>query len=177
MIKWIAEWYLKRKLAGREREVFFISLRRAKTALLLYDATQEQNTKEIVNFSRYLKQEGLQTRMIGYYGKVGKKAEKPKSDQDKIYYDKKEVNWLGFPKNEEVREAILEPVDLLVDLNIGENFSLQLISSLSKARFKVGPKLSYAEEVLDLSIDAKEKNLAYLCQQIGKYLEMINKDK
>ncbi|MCB0804075.1 MAG: hypothetical protein KDB74_13335, partial [Flavobacteriales bacterium] len=65
--------------------------------------------------------------------------------------------------------------DLMIDLNLKANFSLKVLSSLSNAKFKVGPNHQYGNETFDLTLDIQEQRLDYLIEQMKVYLNMINK--
>ena len=89
-------------------------------------------------------------------------------------FTKKELNWYFRPKQPVIEEFINNDFDILIDLSLNEIFPLRWISTLSKAKFKVG-SLGYYGNPNDLTISLKnEKNEEYLISQIKHYLNLIN---
>ena len=174
-MKFLGKLLLKRKKAKLKRKVYFNKLAEAKTALVIYNATVEDRRREVKDFIRFFKEERLEVDSIGYYGKVGKNIEKPADELGGVFFDKKEISSYKFPKNLKIKKLIAKQHDILIDLNLKEEFCLEVLSSLSKARFKVGPNHKYGNEVFDLTLDIKGKPMSYLIEQIKVYLGMINK--
>lgn len=174
-MKLLGRLLLKRDKSKQKRSVYFNRLSDAKTALIIYDATDTEKRKIVKDFIRFFKEERLAVDSIGYFGKTGKNITKPEDELGNIFYDKKELNFYRFPTNTAVKKLIKQQHDIMIDLNLEEEFSLEVISSLSKAKFKVGPNHSYGTEVFDLTLETKDKPLEYLIEQIKVYLEMINK--
>lgn len=77
-------------------------------------------------------------------------------------------------KNEKlIDDFINEPSDIFIDLCLSECFTIDYISGLTKAGFKVGSytrKKKYHDLMIDIN---KNKNLKYLCEQVVFYLSMI----
>lgn len=174
-MRYIADLILRRQLKALERKVSFHTLRNAKSALVLYSYRNKEHDQMLRSFCRYLKEEGLEVSSLAFYKKKNKKDEKPQNELNFLYYDKKDLNFLGFPQSSFLKKCMLEDYGLLVDLNLSDEFSLQVISSLSRAKFKVGPSASKSKEILDLSIKTDSKDVQYLIDQMKVYLEMINK--
>ncbi|MCB0410113.1 MAG: hypothetical protein KDD29_07825, partial [Flavobacteriales bacterium] len=78
------------------------------------------------------------------------------------------------PTGTDVTNFIEKPFSILIDLNTEDCFPLEYISTLSKAKFKVGANGNYRDEECDLTIDiSQNKSLDYLIIQIKHYLKMI----
>jgi len=89
-------------------------------------------------------------------------------------FTKKELNWYGRPNQPTVEQFVNEEFDILIDLSLEEVFPLRWISTLSKAKFKVGA-LGYFGNPNDLTISLKnDKSEEYLVSQIKHYLTLIN---
>lgn len=152
-----------------------MNLDQAKTALLIYDATLPENDQLVRKMAQFFKEEGVKADTLGFYNKKGKKVVVPKDELNYHYFSPLDLNWLKFPKSEKVIDLKKKEVDLLIDLNLKNNFSLECISTLSPARFKVGASGSYRDETCDLTLSLKEVNLQELIEQMKKYLSIINK--
>lgn len=174
-MKILGELLLKRKKAKLKRKVYFNRLAEAKTALIIYNATDPERRKIVKDLIRFFKEERLEVDSIGYYDKVGKNIEKPVDELGNVFFDKKELNYNKFPKNLKIKKLLAKQHDLMIDLNLKEAFCLEVLSSLSKAKFKVGADLKYGNEVFDLTLEINEKPIGYLIEQMKVYLGMINK--
>jgi hypothetical protein len=174
-MKFLGDFILKRKRAKLIREVYFKKLSDVKSVLIIYDCTNPETEEKVRSFARYFIEERLEVESIGYYSKVGKNISKPIDELGYSYFDKKDLNSYKFPKSLKIKKTISNQYDLMIDLNMKEHFSLEVLSSLSRSRFKVGSNNKYGNEIFDLTIDIKENNLDYLIEQIKIYLGMINK--
>ena len=174
-MKFLGELILKRKKSKLKRKVYFKNLDHVKSTLILYDCTDSAKSQVVKSFIRYFKENRIQVDSIGYYSKVGKNVKKPEDEIDYFFYDKKELNPYKFTKSLKIKKLIAKQHDLMIDLNLDESFSLEVLSSLSKAKFKVGPNLKYGNDVFDLTIDIEKPKLEFLVEQIKYYIKMINK--
>ena len=175
MIQFIADKYLAQKLKRVKRKVGAINLATAKSALLVYDASNAAVEKKVRDFARFLKEEGVKTDTIGFYKLKGKEDKRPEDELSYIYYDKKCLNRLGFPKDNRILKRIEQEYHLMIDLNFLSIFSLKVIATLSRAHFKVGRSSGYQNEICDLTISTENKELDYFLSQTTTYLKMINK--
>jgi len=175
MVKFLQQIILKRKFKSLKRKVKVANLKLFKSALIVYNATNPEEDKIVRQFSRFLKEEGVKVESIGYYKKKNKKDEGPQDELGYYYLKKEELNWLHFPNTNAVKKKIATEYNLLLDLNLSGNFCLQMISSLSKATFKVGRASGYQKDVCDLTISMPKGNLTELIEQMKVYLQMINK--
>lgn len=173
MIKGLQNYFLKRKVKRLHRKVKVANLSSAKTALLVYE-TKDGDEKTVRNFARFLKEEGIKAETLAYYQLKNKKDQRPEDELEYYYFDKNDFNWLQFPSENRIKKLIARDFDLLIDLNQSNRFCLQCISSLSKAKFKVGAAGTYRTENCDLTIAVEGADLKYLIEQMKVYLKMIN---
>lgn len=166
---------LKQRSKKLKRKVKAMNLDQAKTALLIYDATSPENDLLVRKMAQFFKEEGVKVDTLGFFNKKGKKVVLPKDELNYHYFSPLDLNWLKFPKAKKVIDLKKKKVDLLIDLNLNNHFSLESISTLSPAHFKVGASGSYRDVVCDLTLSLKEVNLQELIEQMKKYLNIINK--
>lgn len=171
----IARKYLASKVKKVKRKVRVVNLSAAESALMVYDASNDATEKKARNFARFLKEEGIKVDSIAFYKLKGKDDKRPKDELGYLYFDKRDRSWLGFPKDSRILTCIVKEYHLLIDLNFNNNFTLEVISSLSNANFKVGKSGGYQDEICDLTIAMKENKLEYYLEQVSTYLKMINK--
>jgi len=174
MIKFIQKYLLGSKLRKSKRRVRVANLKISKSALLIYDASNEKEEKLVRQFARFLKEEGLKTESVGFYKKKNKTDEGPLDELGYHYLKKEELNWLMLPTSSKVKKMISTEYNLLIDLNLSNIFCLQFISSLSKASFKVGIADGYQKDTCDLTISIPARKLEELIEQMKVYLKMIN---
>lgn len=173
-MKQLKSTILNRKLKRLKREVSFKSLSKCETALILYNCSDSEMEKGVREFARTLKEEGLKVYTLGYFDVKDKKQTKPNDELNYLYFDRKEVGYLGQLKNSKQKRLIVQSFDLLIDLNLKNDFVIRAISSLSKSKFKVGIENDYALEVYDLTVNVKNDSIKQVCAQILHYLKMIN---
>lgn len=175
MIQFIADKYLAQKLKRVNRKVGAMNLSSAKSALLVYDASNPSFEKKVRGFARFLKEEGVKPDTIGFYKLKGKEDQRPQDELGYTYFDKKCLNRLGLPKDSRILKMIGKEYHLMFDLNFDSIFSLKVISSLSKSHFKIGRSKGYQNEICDLTISTENKELDFFLSQTTTYLKMINK--
>ena len=175
MIKFVANKYLAQKLKKVKRKVGAMNLATAKSALLIYDASDASFEKKVRDYARFLKEEGVKADTIGFFKLKGKEDQRPQDELGYSYFDKKCLNRLGFPKDNRILKMIAKDYHLMIDLNFDSNFSLKVISALSNSNFKIGRSKGYQNDICDLTISTENNELDYFLSQTTTYLKMINK--
>lgn len=171
----IAEKILRQKNKKVKRRISAVSLKTAKTALIVYDATDSKQEKDIRTFAHFLKEEGIKVTTTGFYQKQNKEDLKPEDELNYHYFDKTSFNVLGFPKNTLLDKIIANEYHLLFDFNLAHRFQLQVIATLSRANMKVGKSGGYQNHICDLTLAVEKNELNYLINQMKVYLNMIKK--
>ena len=175
-MQFIAGKFLAQKLKKVNRKIGAINLATAKSALLIYDASDALVKKKVRDYARFLKEEGVKADTIGFYKLKGKEDKSPQDELGYTYYDKRCLNRLGFPKDSRILKIIGKEYHLMIDLNFDSIFSLKVISTLSKSHFKIGRSNGYRNDICDLTISTENKELDYFLSQTTTYLKMINKN-
>lgn len=147
----------------------------AKSVGIVFDATSTEDFDLVKKYITYLREMKKRVKAIGFINQKGI----PALAYSKLEYDffsLKELSWSNIPKSIYVTNFIKEEYDILLDLNLQDLFPLKYISSLSKAKFKVGRKSEHDNPVFDLMIEADiSKGLKYFLRNIDTYLFIINK--
>lgn len=171
----IGNYFLSLEIKSLHRNKTFMNMADAKTVGILFDATESGNFDLVKKYIIYLKDMKKRVKAIGFYNQ----KETPPMAYSKLDYDFftiKDLNWYNFPDNIYVRNFIEDQYDILLDLNIQDSFPLRYVSSLSKAKFKVGKKSERNNSIFDLMIDADaSKGMKYFLRNIDAYLFIINK--
>jgi len=176
MISNLRDFFLRRKFAKRKRKIQVHNLSTAKSAILLYNYTDERRETEIRDFARFLKEEGVKTSTLAFIQKKIKEEDKiPVEELSYFYFSKEETNWMKVPTSTRLSKLMQTDFDLLIDFNLEGSFPLEWISKLSKASFKVGGDQGYQKEACDLLLGTKEQSIIALQEQCKHYLNMINR--
>ena len=162
----------KSKKLKRERGVF--NFDNAKTVGIVFNATKQDSFDIAYEFVQFLEHKTIKVETLGF---VDSKEVRDfyRETVNTKYFSKKNLNWFGKPKNENVEKFINKSFDILIDLSLIDEYPILYISALSKAKFKVG-RLSGKVEYLDFMIDiSKKPEYKYLIEQIKHYLLSLNK--
>ena len=90
------------------------------------------------------------------------------------FFSRGDLNFFFLPKNHTILDFIEKPFDMLIDLSIDGNFPLYYISSLSKAKFKIG-KLFQNRNCFDVMLDTTKNNsVEYLIEHIKHYIPVLS---
>lgn len=161
----------KLKKTHRKRAVFNFDT--ASTVGIIFNATSEESYTITKEFVKFLESKKLKVERLGF---VDNKELRDfyKQTPTAKYFSKKNINWYGKPKSPDVDEFINKEFDILIDLSLIDEYPIIYISSLSKAKFKVG-RFSGKAEFLDFMIDISENPThKFLIEQIKRYLSQLN---
>jgi hypothetical protein len=89
----------------------------------------------------------------------------------------KDINWLKFPKPGVIDEFTKMQFDVMLNIALEQNITLDYITLQTKAKFKIGWSPS-EKNYFDLNINiSQNKNALYLAEQQIFYLGQLNKKK
>lgn len=151
-----------------------INLADAKCIGILYDSTDSNNDSLITRFAEGLRNhQGKEVELLGYVNDT-----KTESKTGISVFNKKNLSWAGVPRGQQVEEFALKKFDLLLACFPAENISLEYISYISHARWRVGAYANDKTFCYDLMINIGErKELDYLLEQMVSFLNQIKYDK
>ena len=168
----IGKSVLKKNLKNHDRNKVFHNFNTAKTAGILFDATDHQNYETARKFAKLLTEKKIRIYGLGF-------ADSKEVMSFYQYYTGfnfftiKDSNWKGIPSNHNINDFINERIDILIDIHLIENFQLDYICSMSKASFKIGP-YQPGPNSYDFMIDISANPTAdFLCDQVEHYLSII----
>lgn len=148
---------------------------RIKTVGIIFDATNSDDFELVKRYVTYLREHLKKVRALGYFSTKNI----PALTYSKLEYDffsTKELNWLYKPNSMVVTNFMNEEYDLLIDLNVKDHFPLKYITTLSKAKFKVGKYIENEIDIYDMMIDADHtQTLKYFLRQVDTYITMLNR--
>lgn len=167
-------YFLKQEAKRLYRKKMFVNMQEVITIGIVFDATDQEDFNLVKKYITYLREMKKKVKAIGFFNQ----KEIPPMTYSKLEYDffsAKELNWHNFPTSIYVKNFLEDEFDVLLDLNIYNHLPLKYISTLSKAKFKVGKKSDENNSTFDLMIEIDEtKSLKYFLRNIDTYLFMIN---
>ena len=168
-------YFLSQERKSVRRNKIFMNMAEAKTIGIVFDATDKENLDLVKKYVAYLKEMKKKVKAIGFFNqKVTPAMAFSKLEYD--FFSLKELSWNNTPNSIYVKNFIEEEYDILLDLNLNDLFPLKYISSLSRARFKVGKKTEKNSFTFDMMMELeKDKSLKYYLKNIDTYLFVINK--
>lgn len=172
----IGQYFLQKELLGFSRQRGFDGFENSKSVGLLFDATSNEDFELATRYVKYLKDHKKRVKAIGFFqGKTIPEMVFSKLEFD--YFTKKDLNWYFKPLPGFVDQFIQDDFDILIDLNLERVYPLQYISTLSKAKFKIG-RFEDGDTHFDFMIELPEdKGLKYFLKNLDLYIQQINKQK
>jgi len=162
----------KKKKIKRERGIYNFDT--AKTCGIIFNASSQETYDKAKQFIDFLKTKEINVVAIGFVDSKEVKDFYRETIHFK-FFSRKNINWYGKPKNENVDDFINKKFDLLIDLSLANDFPLEYIAAMSMAKFKVG-RFTSEQGDYDFMIDInKNKTHDFLIEQIRHYLENLNK--
>jgi len=170
-----AKYYLSKHKNNVLRNRKISNLNEAKSIGIVYKLEDETTYNHITRFVKLLQDKQINVKAIGYFeGNVRPIYAIEKLSLD--FYDKKDINWFNKPSGKYVNDFIKTEFDILIDLSIEDIYQTKFISTLSRAKFKVGKGGGFNTEIFDLMIDLNQKTtLDEFIILIVHYLSIINK--
>jgi len=170
----LGRFKLKKQQKRIKRNVKAFSLEKASTIGVLYNATNRNEAETVKKFIQYLKEERKDVLSIGFIdSKDSSNIVTPILNY--TFFDQSNLSKNLVPKGSDVENFMNKSFSILIDLNMDNCFPLEYISSLSNAKFKVGTKGIYRDNICDLIIDIEDKlTIDFLIIQIKHYLKMIH---
>lgn len=166
---------LSGKAARTKRKSVYTNFQDIKSIGIVWDASNTEDFRSLSRFHQKMSEKNIEISIFGYY--TGKDLP---AQYTAIRYlnclKKEETDFFYRPVTASASEFIDRQFDLLIDINFKNLFTLLYVSTLSRARFKVGLSGSNPEtSPFDLMISAKSTiDIESYLEQVIVYLEMIN---
>ncbi len=173
--KSIGRWILKKGVDKDRRTPVALNISDMKSALLVFDITNQNDFFYIQEFQKKLKLEGFEkVELIGF----SLEKELPSFVDSKLVQvlGKKDVSLLGIPSDEFVQSLFQKKMDLLVDCTSENSLPTDYLMALANAKTKVGAPSQINEYIFDLLIDGNRKeNFGVYVKNVIHFLKMINR--
>jgi len=168
------KYFFRKSLSKVARYPEITNLKDAKTIGIIYNATDEAKYPVVCDFVKYLQEKDKTVKALGFLNyKIVPHYCFPKLCYD--YFTRKDLNWFLKPGNAFVNDFINNPFDLLIDLNLENNFPLLYVCSLSRAKYKVGKYSDENKALYDFMINEGDSvALEEYINHVVHYLKLIN---
>jgi len=166
---------LSKKITGTNRKVHYSNISLVKSIGIVWDASRPEDFASISKFYQKMHERKIEVKIISYF--PGENLpDKYTAVRYLSFLRRNELNIFYQPDSQESKDFINTKYDILVDINFKNDFTLQFISSLSIASFKVGLLNSeITPSPFDLMMEIKKPvDIENYLNQIIHYLEMIN---
>lgn len=145
------------------------TLESARSIGILFDATEEKDRLEVLEFAHSLESPTKKIRLLGFVD-----IKKIALGQTQFpQFTQKERGWDGIPKSTAVNEFISEKFDLLLCLNSHEIPLLEWVAATSPASMKIGAYTEHPND-FDLMLETPAaKGVRFFIDQLDLYLGKI----
>jgi len=175
--KFLWEYHFKRNYLHVKRQRDVVNLTDAKTVVILFELTSEDDYYRINSFVKTLQSNQKIVNALGFYTE----NVLPSYCSRRLSYDfisPKDLNWFGIPSKSFINDFVRKECDLLIDLSMKENKTLQYIAGLSRAKMKVGRHSDESTRYYDMMfITDNLKDVEAYIQNVIQYLSGLNKIK
>lgn len=166
---------LKRNLLNRRVHRETIMFSDAKTIGVLFVAHQETDIDTAKKYIQSLKDQGKQVEYIGLINIKDYKKNNKDQSINPNYIFANDFDFFHRPKLSAIKNFYKQNFDLLISLNYSNQFSLNYIASLSRAKLRIGKFNSNAVAAYDFMIDDKSLDMQSFIEQLNHYLQQIKK--
>lgn len=170
----IRHWFLNRALKELKRTKKTFGYTKAKSFGIMYDASTEENYRQIASLTKELQNDKKKVKTLGYF----KNKDLPEYCFPQLSFEFCSAGnfaWNQKPKDKAVLDFINSQYDVIIDLTSSDFFHIKYLMAISDASFKVG---RFHEKYVDLydlmiQIDDSVSQEETIKQQMY-YLKMIN---
>jgi hypothetical protein len=166
---------LRKKMSRMKRTRFRGNISKAKSIGIVWDASNPDEFTVLSQFHQKMHERNIEVTILGYFpGKY--LPDRCTAIRYLTCLKDQDINFFYRPVSQEANSFICTRFDILIDINFSQLFTLQYISSLSMAGFKVGIfENGYEYLPYDLMMDLKKNtDINTYLNQVVHYLEMIN---
>lgn len=167
---------LCKKAQRLKRDKSFNNLETAQTVGLLFDASQQQNYQSASNFIKFLEERGKHVEALGIVLNEEMLRYFPPTNNVSLFRLDK-LTFYGYPDDPRIEPFLSKNFDIMINLCLYENLSIDYVMGMSKAKFKVSSNLrslDFADFILQFNSERKPTSND-LIEQIKGYLGQLNK--
>ena len=169
----VGKFLLKRKVKKLDRIKTVHNLDSAKTLGIVFEYKDEDEFKIIEEFIAQIKAKKIDVKalvLLPYVKLLEYIPQKLSID----FITPNDLDSMFYPTGHRVHEFIATPFDILIDLNTNKIFSLEYVTAMSKASYKLGVYDESKQHVYDLMLKMpSDEKLSTIIEQSIRYLDML----
>ncbi len=139
---------------------------------VIFERDSEQTASNMQKLAKFLNDQGIKVQVLAFVNLKKPTPELAAKKNLSLFY-RKDLNWFGKPKSDEVDSFINQPFDLLIKADFSAVFALAWICTVSKTALVAGPN-DQMKDVYDFIIETHNKDQNQYHQQLIHYLSIIN---
>ncbi|MFC2090881.1 DUF6913 domain-containing protein [Bacteroidota bacterium] len=164
---------IKRRKKNIQRDKGVQNFDTANSAVIVFDTEIPDSCRKIKEFVKFLKSNDIKTGVIGLVAQK-ETPEDLLEWQNFKFLTKRDITFYGKPKKDVLENFFnLEP-ELLFVISFKHNITIEFLTQLSKAKFKVG---CFKEEENDLDLMIKplepECKVGFFLDQVKHYVKIL----
>ncbi len=171
----VGEYLLRKQHAGYTRTRTILNIDSANTIGILYCGDNPDDVELMRSYIQSLRNIGKQVKSLGFM-RVKELPLGLNGSMMHQYFARKELNWYGKPSSQFINSFVNDEFDILFDFGIPTQLPIMFISSMSKAKCKVGRYMEKYTDFYDVMIEADEsKKLDFVVGTTHNYMMQLNK--
>jgi Family of unknown function (DUF6913) len=173
----LGNFILSGKIAKSSRKVYYSNFSQVRNIGIVWDASRTSEFVSLSRFQQKMHEKKIEVKVFGYF--PGRNLPDQYTAIRFLTCAKKdEINYFFHPVSAEASSFIMNPFDVLIDINFDRQVPLRYVTSLSNSRLKVGLLDQEPDDSpFDLMMELKKPvDLESYLSQIIHYLEIIKDD-
>ncbi len=165
---------IKRNIKKSVRKVQFFNYETAKSVGILYCIDSKTNFDRIKQYISDLSNRNLKVYALGFVKKPEEIGITYFGQGNFNFFSEKHIGKTGKIKEVCISDFINADIDLVINFTTSNNFYLEYVFALSKAKFKVSSIIDCKYSDLNINYD-RSKDLNYFISQVDHYMSTIKK--
>lgn len=161
------------KTKAKNKAKTFINLDDLKRVGILFERNNNTTATNMAKLAKFLYDQGIQIDVLAYVN-LKKPTEELETKKGLKLFFKRDLNWFGKPKTEEVINFMKQRFDLLIKADFSAAFPLAFICAQSNASLVAGPKDNLSP-YYDFILESDKSDQNEYHQALLHYLSIINK--
>jgi len=158
--------YINKQLNSRRSNV---SEQKIDSLAVILNISEFNDFEAIRDFASELKIHPNKIKILAYT-----EDEKEVLNSRELLFSKKEIGWNAKIKSPELQDFLNKEFDALIGYYNEENVELNLVTTMSKAIFKIGIS-GHDERIFDFIIETESSDFNIFKSELTKYLNILNK--
>ncbi len=165
---------ISKNIKRNKRQIQFYNFESAKSVAILFTIGNKAEFDTVRDYYKELESKKIKMHALGFVKNPEDIGQVYFGQGNFNFYSEKHITNMGKIKEVEVNDFVKQDFDILINLSTINNFYIEYIFALSKAKFKVSGIIDCKYSDLNINF-SREKGLPYLISQIDHYLSTIKK--